>query len=137
MTLVGFHGPVSRLTFGYVGQEIWLLSEYVVEMTMTRSDSAGVPGPALRVELRDRNGAVAYSQKVASPLQASPEVFAPDGSVTRMDILRPRGVFVAVVPFIEDARTLVVAAQVLDPEDSDSFRELGRFDLTARGRTRG
>jgi hypothetical protein len=130
ISLSGFHGQVSRLTFTYEGDQIRLLSEQVIEMTIATSDSAGGDtGPGARIELRDSDGKVAHRQTIPNPVQTSSEVFSPDGSITRVDVARPSGVFTVLVPYIPAARTVILAAAGATPRDA---RELARFNLAAQ-----
>jgi hypothetical protein len=131
ISVSGFHGPVSRLTFTYEGDQFRLLSEQIVEMTVATSDSAGGDtGPGARIELRDSRGRVAHTRAIPNPVQASREVFSPDGPITRVDVARPSGTFTVLVPYIPDARTVVLAAPAATP---GAVHELARFDLAAEG----
>ena len=46
ISLSGFHGQVSRLTFTYEGDQIRLLSEQIIEMTIATPAETPDQGPA-------------------------------------------------------------------------------------------
>lgn len=96
-----------RLTFAYEGDTVRLVSRRRVDMLVPPSDALsgfeGQQGFAAEVRLAD--GRLAYRRVLARPVPGDVEVFSgdPDEGIMRVPVERPEGVFVVVVPDLDQA----------------------------------
>jgi hypothetical protein len=129
--------PVLRLTFGYEGDKITLLSEQEVTMIAPPSH------PLERVEstsgfsviVRDASGNPVYRRVVENPVRHDVEVFSPDPkqSIRRVSVQRPKGTFVILIPGIKGAQTLEFFGPPLRPQaHREPPQMLARFTLKTR-----
>ncbi|HXJ96194.1 MAG TPA: hypothetical protein VMT20_25425 [Terriglobia bacterium] len=99
---------MSRLTFAYEADQVRLVSEQFVDMTLAPSHPAeGLEEKSgFAVVLRHDDGHAVYARVTASPFAFDREVFDrdPSRSIRRMENPHPRGTFVVHVPAVEEAR---------------------------------
>jgi hypothetical protein len=111
---------VSRLTFAYEGDQVRLVSEQFVDMTLAPSHPVeGLEEKAgFAVILRHADGHAVYGRAMASPLAFDREVFDrdPSRSIRRMENPHPRGTFVVHVPAVEEARQVEFFGHPLRPK---------------------
>jgi len=132
-----------RLIFSYEGNDIKLESRQRVNMVTPpgeplESDPQEQSG--FWVELRDRAGRTLRRQLLHDPIRYDVEVFSddPEQSLARIPVERPSGVFVVVVPEMEDAD--YVALIGTPPEQRAArapAREIARFSLAEAPGGRG
>ncbi|GAA0464260.1 hypothetical protein Ade02nite_31200 [Paractinoplanes deccanensis] len=123
--------PAVRLVFEYDGDEVRMLSQQRVELTIP---SAGEPAAGWRAELRTAEGGVLDRRGLPwIPLDA--EVFAPgvDGepSVRRVPAERRTGVFTVLVPDLPEADHLALVDDAGGPPETRQVREILRVPLRA------
>jgi hypothetical protein len=132
-----------RLIFSYEGNDIKLESRQRVNM-VTPPGEPPESGPqeqsGFLVEVRDRAGRALRRQFLHDPIRYDAEVFSddPEQSVARIPVERPSGVFVVVVPEMEDAD--YVALIGTPPEQRaarGAAREIARFSLAEAPGGRG
>ena len=114
-------GPVRRLTFGYDGDQIRLVDEQHVEMTLPPTRNLDVDARTRRgfsVVLRDGDDRPVYRLTRTSPMRHNAEIFAPaqDGALHRRGLEHPSGTFVVLVPEVPGARTVELIGHPLRPE---------------------
>jgi hypothetical protein len=103
-----------RVTVGFTGRQLSLLSATRIEMVAAPSDPVtGYQGErGFWVEVRDSAGRVLHRRVLADPLEDSVEVFSddPTASISRMPVRRPQGSFEVLVPDLDQADHLAVMA---------------------------
>lgn len=128
-----------RLTFAYDGDDIRLESRQNVEMVTPPSDPVG-EGEAVTgfwYELKSEGGQTLYRRLLHNPMEQSREVFGPEGSIHRVPVERPSGVFSVVVPEVLGGRFVTLAHTPMPASGGPrgaaaawpERRELARFDL--------
>lgn len=134
-------GAAVRLIFSYDGDEVRLLSQQRVEMTLPPGDPLQAPSGVhgFWAEVRGVNGEVLYRWRMPDPLRADTEIFSedPERTVSRTAIERPQGAFTVVVPDYAEAAELALVSS--RPEDAErgpktaaepaAPREITRFPL--------
>ncbi len=93
-----------RLTFSYNGDQVKLVSQQPVEMTVQPSDSLGYGGQkGFWAELKSENDKTLYRHVMHNPTRNDAEVFSdePGQGVSREPAPKRKGVFVVVVPDTE------------------------------------
>jgi hypothetical protein len=124
-------GAAVRLIFSYDGDEVRLLSQQRVEMTLPPGDPLQAPSGVhgFWAEVRGVNGEVLYRWRMPDPLRADTEIFSedPERTVSRTAIERPQGAFTVVVPDYAEA------AWLHDPASNDLLIPLAPSpkDITA------
>ena len=98
-------GPVHRLTFGYEGSDIRLISDQLVTMVAPPSHSLEDAGRKAGFSLivRDGKNRALYHRSGVSPIRYDAEVFGdtPSQPISRVPVRRPRGTFVMLVPHVQ------------------------------------
>src|SRR3712207_91971 len=94
-----------RLTFTYEGDEVRLASRQPVEMIAPPGDELSGREQGFWVEVRDEKDDTLHRLVMQDPLRRDVEVFSPDPerSVYRAPVEEPSGLFVVVVPDLEEA----------------------------------
>lgn len=90
-----------RLTFSYEGDNVKLLSQQPVEMTVPPSDALGYGGQkGFWAELKSEKDKTLYRHVMHNPTRNDAEVFSPDPAqgITREPAPKRKGVFTVVVP---------------------------------------
>lgn len=121
-----------RLTFSYLGSAIQLLSRQSLVKLAPLSDSlasfAGRSG--FWYELRNAEGAVIYRRVRENPIQFTLEFPADDsGSLRRVRVSNPRGIFDLLVPDLAEAQTLALVSSPLGTGDAGPASDIAVFDL--------
>jgi hypothetical protein len=103
-----------RLLFSFAGNHVQLVSQQPVEMVLPPSDPVS-PAAALRgfwYDLRDARDRSLYRRVIHNPLREDVEAFAdnPHPGPGRHPGPHRRGVFVAVVPDIEQGQTVTLCS---------------------------
>lgn len=110
-----------RLTFSYDGPSVKLVSQERVEMTVPPSDP--LTGFAKRkgfwAELRDKKDKTLYRQVIHNPTRNDAEVFpdpdeSPEQSISREAAPKRKGVFVVLVPDVEEGDSITMCRSPLD-----------------------
>ncbi len=129
-------GPGAiRLIFSYEGNDIRLISRQRVNVVTPLSESleSSLEGQSgFWVEVRDKAGQPLRRQLMHDPIRYDAEVFSedPGRSVARIPLERPSGVFVVLIPEIEEADHLVLIGTPLAERPAlTEAREIGRFSL--------
>src|SRR5262245_29381195 len=103
-----------RLTFEYDGDNVRLVSQQRVEMTLPASDPVrGHEGQkGFWYELRDEQNQPLYRRVTHNPMRSDVEVFSDDPAktVSRQAVPMRKGVFVAVVPDHAQGQDVVLSA---------------------------
>lgn len=128
---------VLRLTFVYEGSSVRLVSSQSVEMILPPSHplEAQQNETGFWYTLADAAGKPMYRRIVHNPMRLDREVFSQDAkqSVHRLDVAKPKGSFVVLVPDIAQARTLILFSHPLELKSVMApARELVRFNLSER-----
>jgi len=129
-----------RLIFESDQGEIRLARRSRVEM-LAPEQPAGMDqrGPGVFAEVRNDREETLYRANISSQLDPTVEVFAPDGSMQRVDAPGQTRVFVVITPDPPEARSLVVVRRGGEPQAGDervqteavtTEQELARVDLT-------
>lgn len=111
-----------RLVFEYEGEDVRLVSWQRIDMLTSLSDPVeehrSEQGSWL--ELRDRNDRPIYRQVLHQAIQTDVEAPSdePGHPLTRRPVEQPRGVFVALLPDLNEAETLALWYQPFGPKDS-------------------
>ncbi len=127
-----------RLIFSHDGDDVKLISQEPVEMTVPPSDPvqgfAGQKG--FWAELKDQQDETLYRHVLHNPMRPDVEVFSndPQQSVAREPVADPKGIFVVLVPDADDGHEVTLssssgaghgfAANALQPAS-----EIARFKL--------
>jgi hypothetical protein len=130
----GRPGPVHRLTFDYDGDRISLVSDQIVNMISPPGHSLdeSVPLAGFSVIVRDAADKALYRFTGSSPIRNDAEVFSndPSTSLHRVPVQERRGTFVLLVPDVEGAVSVELAAQPLGSSGTFSEpRRLASFPL--------
>jgi hypothetical protein len=118
-----------RLTFSYQGDQVKLVSQQPVEMTLPPSDP--VKGyeqqKGFWAELKSDQDKTLFRRVLHNPTRNDAEVFSddPEQSITRAPAPKRKGVFVVVVPHTEKGREVTLS------------RSSGNPDIEAAGAPRG
>jgi hypothetical protein len=122
-----------RLTFSRDGNDVTLLSQQTVEMTVAPSDTTEniANHKGFWYELRDAQQKLLYRRVMHLPVAESKEVFGPPGldhSISRVPISQPKGTFSVVVPDVDRGHTVVLMSSPSDPaQRTRPAAEMGRF----------
>jgi hypothetical protein len=129
-----------RLTFTYEGDEVRLASRQPVEMIAPPGDELSGREQGFWIEVRDGKDDTLHRLVMEDPLSRDVEVFSPDPerSVYRAPVEEPSGIFVVVVPDLEEADHVALmssgapgAAGGVSPEAAGPAAEFARFPLRA------
>jgi hypothetical protein len=118
-----------RLTFSYQGDQVKLVSQQPVEMTVPPSDP--VKGYAQQkgfwAELKSDQDKTLFRRVLHNPTRNDAEVFSddPEQSISRAPAPKRKGVFVVVVPHTEKGREVTLS------------RSSGNPNIEAAGAPRG
>jgi hypothetical protein len=137
-----------RLILAYVGEDVTLVSQSRLTMTIPPGDDPGAAGDAqgFWVEVRRADGQVLDRRVMAHPVRHDAEVFSDDPRQTlgRVRVDKPQGAFTIVVP---DHSVAVHVALVLSEPDEAAGqpgtapgprrREIARFALPRAGNGQG
>ncbi len=119
-----------RLTFRYDGDHVELVSSQRVEMLLPPSHQLDLPKPqaGFSFEVRDSGGKALYRRVIHPPIRTSVEVFEEDGSIRREPVDKPSGIFVLLVPELDQGDSLVLLGS---PEGAEAarVREIARIQL--------
>lgn len=121
-----------RFRITYEGQDVWLVSEQRVEMTLPPSDELGEGEySGFWYETRDTDDQVLYRRVIGTPIRYDYEVADPDtGGFARVPAESVAGDFPVLVPADLNARFLVLHSSPLATEsEAEAATELARFDL--------
>lgn len=115
--------PAVRLIFEYDGDEIRLVSQQAVDVTVPGFDLAQPPHPGHYVEARTANDEPLSRVPVREAFSRSMEVFPeqPGEPITRTDVDHVRGAFTVIVPAGAEA-TQVALLEVRPPSDLEAPR---------------
>jgi hypothetical protein len=99
-----------RLTFRYENGEVRLIGKQTVNKVGPPSDALAGPMPQSGhwLELRDERGKAIYRLLMAPPIPHEVEVLTDAGTLTRVPVLEPAGVFTLLVPDLSEASTLAL-----------------------------
>jgi hypothetical protein len=127
-------GPVRRLTFGYDGDRVSLVSERHVQLIVppTQPLDRAESDSGFTVILRDAEGKPLYRLTRTSPMRHDAEVFSETGdrTVERVGLDRPNGAFTVLVPDIEGAETVELFGHPMRPQAHlEQPRSLASFRL--------
>jgi hypothetical protein len=118
-----------RLTFSYQGDQVKLISQEPVEMTLPPSDSLrGYEAhKGFWAELKSDQDKTLFRRVLHNPTRNDAEVFSddPEQSISRAPAPKRKGVFVVLVPHSEKGREVTLS------------RSGGRPDIEAAGAPRG
>jgi hypothetical protein len=123
-----------RLTFGYEGSTVRLVSLMSVEMITPPASLTPIHEgqSGFWYELRDQTGRVLYQRPLHNPIRVEAEVFPENQTepIRHVALRDPRGTFDLLVPDIAEGDSVVLFSSPLKPEDSAApARELARFRL--------
>lgn len=108
-----------RLTFRVANGEARLVKYERLNMicppSIGQTPQAGRHG-GFWVELRDPGERVLFHRVLHSPLQDSVEVHSPDGKIKRVMGVPTESIFEVLVPDYDDASTVALIGEYLDPE---------------------
>jgi hypothetical protein len=128
----------QRLIFSYEGDEVTLLSQARVEMTLPPEaehpdDIGGLLG--FWVQLHDTDGNVIHRQLMHDPMPAGREVFSddPEKGLHRAAVGQPSGAFTVVVPDHPDAAEISLVAPRGGAAVATRNAEIARFALRHPG----
>ncbi|MFB4318408.1 hypothetical protein [Actinomadura sp. 21ATH] len=122
-----------RLTFAYEGDSVRFVRRRSVDMLVPPSDELsgfeGQEGYAAEVRLAD--GSLGYRRVLARPVPDDVEVFSddPDEPIMRVRAERPEGVFVVVVPDLDEADHVALTSAAPGTAAAAGPVELVRVDL--------
>ncbi|MEO7971324.1 MAG: hypothetical protein ABI698_08495 [bacterium] len=118
-----------RLTFSYQGDQVKLVSQEPVEMTVPPSDSLSgyAQHKGFWAELKSDQDKTLFRRVLHNPTRNDAEVFSddPDQSISRAPAPNRKGVFTVVVPHTEKGREVTLS------------RSSGNPDIEAAGAPRG
>jgi hypothetical protein len=118
-----------RLTFSYQGDQVKLVSQEPVEMTVPPSDSLKgyEQHKGFWAELKSDQDKTLFRRVLHNPTRNDAEVFSddPEQSISRAPAPNRKGVFVVVIPHTEKGRDVTLS------------RSTGNPDLEAAGAPRG
>lgn len=94
-----------RLTFTYEGDEVRLVNQRSLEMIAPPGDELSGREQGFWVEVRDGKDEALHRLVMQDPIRRDVEVFSPDPeqSPYRAPVEEPSGIFVVVVPDLEEA----------------------------------
>lgn len=108
-----------RLVFQYEGETLHLVSREYVEMLVPPTDTLEnyEKHQGSWAELRSVNNAVLYRQVLHEPIVREAEVFSqdPNVSIRRIRIESPAGIFVVLVPDLDEAESVVLWSSLAVP----------------------
>jgi hypothetical protein len=118
-----------RLTFSYQGDQVKLVSQEPVEMTVAPSDplKGYEEQKGFWAELKSEQDKTLFRRVLHNPTRNDAEVFSddPEQSISRAPAPKRKGVFVVVVPQTEKGREVTLS------------RSTGNPDIEAAGAPRG
>jgi hypothetical protein len=118
-----------RLTFSYQGDQVKLISQEPVEMTLPPSDSLRgyEKHKGFWAELKGDQDKTLFRRVLHNPTRNDAEVFSddPQQSISRAPAPKRKGVFVVLVPHTEKGREITLS------------RSVGRPDIETAGAPRG
>jgi hypothetical protein len=123
-----------RMIFAFDGEHVHLVSQEPVEMALPPSDPVqGVEGhKGFWYDLRDAQDRALYRRVMHNPMQEDVEVFSddPKQSIARQTAPHRKGVFVVVVPDVEQGHSVTLSSSPRRVElAAQPAREIGRFAL--------
>jgi hypothetical protein len=123
-----------RLTFSYVGSDVYLMSRQSVKMMLPPSDPLSYPREqsGFWFEVKDVNGRTLYRRIMQNPIKYAVEIRTDDPERPLMwhEVSEPKGVFVLLVPELDNAHTIVLYSSPLEPEGiGKPATEINRFGL--------
>jgi hypothetical protein len=123
-----------RMLFSFDGEHVHLVSQQSVEMVLPPSDPVqGIEGhKGFWYELRDVQDRPLYRRVMHNPMREDVEVFAddPKQSVARHTVPNRKGVFVVVVPDIEEGHAVTLSSSPRRVQIAHQpAREIARFAL--------
>ena len=92
--------PVMRLIFEYEGDQVRLVSQAPVNVSITGFDLARTQRPGYYIDTRDAAGQTLARVPARNLFSTSTEVFPeqPGDLISRVEVATPRGAFTVVVP---------------------------------------
>ena len=92
--------PVMRLIFEYEGDQVRLVSQAPVNLSITGFDLARTQRPGYYIDTRDAAGQTLARVPARNLFSTSTEVFPeqPGDLISRVEVATPRGAFTVVVP---------------------------------------
>lgn len=92
--------PVMRLIFEYEGDQVRLVSQVPVNLSITGFDLARTQRPGYYIDTRDAAGQTLARVPARNLFATSTEVFPeqPGDVISRVEVATPRGAFTVVVP---------------------------------------
>lgn len=123
-----------RMIFAFDGDHLHLVSQQSVEMVVPPSDPVqGIEGhKGFWYELRDDQDRPLYRRVMHNPMQEDAEVFSddPEQSVARHIVPNRKGVFVVVVPDVEEGRMVTLSSSPRRAQlTHQPAKEIARFAL--------
>jgi len=141
------HGRAVKLVFSYNGEGVRLVSQNQVDMVVPLSDSLnGYQGQhGSWCELNDTEGRTLFRRRLHNPIQRYVEAPSDDPGhpLTRRPVDRLEGMFIVLVPDLQQANTVAIWDSPPQPGDafsagaatSDAFlpaQEIARFPIEKR-----
>lgn len=125
-----------RLIFSYDGDDVQLISQQAVEMTLPPSDPVrGHEGQnGFWAELKDEKDQTLFRRVIQSPMSGDVEVFSndPNQTIARQPDPAPKGVFVVVVPDTEEGHAVTLSSSTGSGQRALAMQpasEIARFEL--------
>ena len=102
--------PVMRLIFEYEGDQVRLVSQAPVNLSITGFDLARTQRPGSYIDTRDAAGQTLARVPARNLFSTSAEVFPeqPGDLISRVEVATPRGAFTVVVPAGNGANSVSV-----------------------------
>ena len=102
--------PVIRLIFEYEGDQVRLVSQTPVNLSITGFDLARTQRPGYYIDTRDAAGQTLARVPARNLFSTSTEVFPeqPGDLISRVEVATPRGAFTVVVPAGNGANSVSV-----------------------------
>jgi hypothetical protein len=130
----GKSAKAVRLVFSYDGRDVTLTSQQSVEMVVPPSDpvEGNEAHHGFWYELRDNQDRPLYRKVMHNPMSGDVEVFSDKAphSVERHPMPNRKGVFVALVPDIENGQAVTLSSSEHAPERGHlPAAEIARFAL--------
>ena len=119
--------PVMRLIFEYEGDQVRLVSQAPVNLSITGFDLARTQRPGYYIDTRDAGGQTLARVPARNLFSTSTEVFPeqPGDLISRVEVATPRGAFTVVVPAGNGADSVSVVRVAPDVAGAASVTAAG------------